>query len=99
MLAALVIVFVCDRVLRAGALLLTVGLVWACRILRALCFANILLLGGKSCGSILVIFSTLGTAVGGTLGTCETSLTILIVYGLLLFGVIAVYTLGDAWFS
>ena len=41
LLAALDIVLVCDCVLRAGALFLTVGLVWACRLLRALCFANI----------------------------------------------------------
>ena len=41
LLAALVIVLVCDRVLRAGALLLTVGLDWACHLLRALFFANI----------------------------------------------------------
>ena len=35
------IVLVCDRVLWAGALLLTVDLVWVCRLLRALCFSNI----------------------------------------------------------
>ena len=40
LLSASAIVFVCDRVLRARALLLTVDLVWACRILRALCFAD-----------------------------------------------------------
>ena len=40
LLAASAIVFVCDRVLRAGALFLTVDLVWACRRLHALCFAN-----------------------------------------------------------
>ena len=40
LLAASSIVFVCDRVLRAGALLLTVDIIWACRSLRALCFAN-----------------------------------------------------------
>ena len=39
-LAASVIVLVCDRVLRSGAMLLTVGLAWACHLLRALCFAN-----------------------------------------------------------
>ena len=41
LLAASAIVFVCDRVLRAGALLLTADLVWACCCLCALCFANI----------------------------------------------------------
>ena len=70
LIAASAIVFVCDCVLRADALLLTVDLVWECRCLRTLCFANSSLLGGKSCGSILVVLSTLGTAVGGTLGTC-----------------------------
>ena len=79
LLAASAIVLVCDRVLRASALLLTVDLVWAWHRLRALCFANILLLGRKSCGSILVVLSTLVTAVGGTLGTCGMSLTILLV--------------------
>ena len=39
-LAAAVIVLVRDCVLRAGALLLTVGLAWACRLLQALLFAN-----------------------------------------------------------
>ena len=34
------IVFVCDHLLRDGALLLTADLVWACRRLHALCFAN-----------------------------------------------------------
>ena len=97
LLAASAIVFVRDRMLRAGALLLTVDLVWECRPLRALCFANILLLGGKSCGSILLVFSTLGTAVGGTLVTCGMSLTILLVNGLLMFGASDICTLGDAW--
>ena len=41
LLASSAIVLVCDRVLRAGALLLTIDLAWACRRLRALCFANI----------------------------------------------------------
>ena len=41
LLAASTIVLVCDCVLRAGALLLTVDIVWACRLLRALCFNNI----------------------------------------------------------
>ena len=40
-LASVVIVLVCDRVLRAVALSLTVGLACACRLLRALIFANI----------------------------------------------------------
>ena len=40
LLAAASIVFVCDHVLRADALLLNVNLVWACRRLRAFCFAN-----------------------------------------------------------
>ena len=43
-LAAVVIVLFCDRVLRAGALALTVGLDCACRLLQALLFVNILLL-------------------------------------------------------
>ena len=41
LLTASSIVFVCDYVLMAGAMLLTVDLVWACHRLRALCFANI----------------------------------------------------------
>ena len=41
LLAASAVVLVCDCVLQAGALFLTVGLVWACCLLRALCFANI----------------------------------------------------------
>ena len=41
LLDASAIIFVCDRLLRAGALLLTIDLAWACRRLRALCFANI----------------------------------------------------------
>ena len=41
LMAASTIVILCDRVLQAGALLLTVGLVWACRLLRAFFFANI----------------------------------------------------------
>ena len=41
LLAASVIVLVCDRMLRAGALLLTVGIVWACCLLCALCFSNV----------------------------------------------------------
>ena len=78
LLDASAIVIVCNHVLQAGALSLNVDLVWACCLLRALCFANILLLGGKSCGSILVVLSTLGTTGGGTLGTCGISLTILL---------------------
>ena len=40
LLAASDIVFVCDCVLKAGALLLAVDIVWACRRLHALCFSN-----------------------------------------------------------
>ena len=40
-LDAVVIVLVCDYVLGAGALLLTVGLACACRLLQALLFVNI----------------------------------------------------------
>ena len=36
MLAAVVVVLVCDRLLRAGALSLTVGLAFTCRLLRNL---------------------------------------------------------------
>ena len=97
LLSASAIVLVCDRMLQAGALLLTVDLVWSCRLLRPLCFANIRLLGGNSCGYILVVLSTLGTAGGGgTLGTCGMSLIIIIVIGLLLFSVCAICTLGYA---
>ena len=39
--AAVVIVFVCDRVLQAGALSMTVGLACTCPLLRALLFLNI----------------------------------------------------------
>ena len=39
-LVSVVIVLVLDRVLRAGSLLLTAGLAWACRLLQALLFAN-----------------------------------------------------------
>ena len=41
LIAASAIVLVCDHVLRAGVLLLTVNLVWMCLLLRALFFANI----------------------------------------------------------
>ena len=41
LMAPSAIVFLCDRVLQAGALLLTVDIVWACRRLRSFCFANI----------------------------------------------------------
>ena len=41
LLAALVIVLVCDRVLWAGALSLTVSLACACRLLRILFFVII----------------------------------------------------------
>ena len=41
LLAASAIVLLCDRVLRSGALLLTVNIVWAGHLLRALCFTNI----------------------------------------------------------
>ena len=77
--------------------MLTVDLVLACCRLRALCFADRRLLGGKSCGPILVGLFAIGTAVEGTLGTSGMSLTIIIVTGLLLFGVISVCTLGNAW--
>ena len=40
-LDAVFIVLVCDYVLGAGALLLTVGLACACRLLQALLFVNI----------------------------------------------------------
>ena len=40
-LAAAVIVLVCDCMFQAGALPLTVGLAWSCRLLRALIFVNI----------------------------------------------------------
>ena len=75
-LAAVVIVLVCDRVLRDGALVLTVGLDCACRLLQALLFVNILLLSGKSCCAILVVLSALGISMRGTLGTCGMSLII-----------------------
>ena len=92
----LFIVIVCDCVLQVGALLPTVGIAWLCRLLRAFCFTNILLLGGKSCGSILVVLSNLRADVRGTLRTCGMSLTILRVIGLLLFSFCAVCTLRDA---
>ena len=41
LLAALAVVLLYDHVFQASALLLNVGLVWACRLLRSLCFANI----------------------------------------------------------
>ena len=95
-LAAVVFVLVCDRVLRAGALLLTAGLAWACRLLRALLFANRVLLSGGLCCSILAVLSTLGFAVRDTLGICGMSLAIFLVIRLL-SNVCAVCTLGDAW--
>ena len=78
-MAAVVIVLVRDCVLRACALLLTAGLAWACCLLRALIFANSLLLSGESCCSILVVLSTLGIAVRGTLGIFGMSLAIFLV--------------------
>ena len=73
-LAVVAMVIVRDRVMRSGALLLTAGLAWACCLLRALLFANSLLLSGGSFFSILVVHSTLRIAVRGTLGICGMSL-------------------------
>ena len=95
-LAAVIIVLVHDHVLRAGAVLLTAGLSWACCLLRALLLANSLFLSGGSCCSILVVLSSLGIAVRGTLGICGMSLAIFHVIRLSL-NVCAVCNLGDAW--
>ena len=85
LLAAVFIVLVCDWVLRAGALFLTIGLACACRLLRNFFLVIIWLLSGRSSCAILDVFSTLGTAVGGTLGSSGVSLAIFIVTHLSLF--------------
>ena len=59
LLAAVVVVLVCDRVLRTGALLLTVGLACARRLLRTLFLVIIKLLSGRSSCAILAVFFTL----------------------------------------
>ena len=82
-LAAVIIVLVHDHVLRAGAVLLTAGLSWACCLLRALLLANSLFLSGGSCCSILLVLSTLGIAVKGTIGICGMSLATFLVVRML----------------
>ena len=97
-LTAVVIVLVCDCVLRYGALLLTVVLACACRLLPALLFLNIWLLSEKLCCAILAVLSTLGTAVRVTLVISGMSLVIFIVIRLFSFSnICAVCTLGNAW--
>ena len=95
-LEAIVIVLVRDRVLQAGVLLRTPGLSWVCRLLRALLFADSLLLSGGSCCYILVVLSTLGISVRGTLGICVISLATFLVIRLF-SNVCGVCTIGDAW--
>ena len=59
LLDAVVVVLVCDRVLRAGAMSLTVSLACACRLLRNLFLVIILLLSGMSSCGIVGSFSSI----------------------------------------
>ena len=65
LLDAVAVSLVFDRVLCAGALLLTVGLACACRLLMILFLVIILLLSGRLSCILFSVFSTLGTAGGG----------------------------------
>ena len=98
LLDAVDVALVYDLVLHAGALSLTVGLDCACRLLRTLFLVIILLLSGRSSCAIVNGFSTLGTAVGHTLGTSGVSLAMFLVIRLSSSpnGCI-VCTLGGAW--
>ena len=93
-----VVVLVCDRVLRAVALSLTVGLACACLLLRTLFLIIILLLIGRSSCSKLDVLSTLGTAAEDTLGSSGVSLNMFLVIHLSSYphGCI-VCTLGSGW--
>ena len=64
----------CDQVFRSSELSLAVSLDCACRLLRTLFLVIILLLSERLSYAIFGGFSTLGTAVGDTLGTSGVSL-------------------------
>ena len=76
LLAAGAAALVRDQELRAGALSLTVGLAYSCRLLRSLVFLVIWWLSGRSPYTTFGVFSTLGTALGDTLGTSGVSFVI-----------------------
>ena len=98
LLATVTVVLVCDRVLRSGALLLTVGLTCAFRLLRTLFLVIIWFFSGRSSCSIVDGFSTLITAVGGTLGSIGVSLVMFLVIRLSSSSnVCIVRPLGIAW--
>ena len=98
MMDAVAVALFCDQVLRTGALLLTIGLACACRLLRNLFLVIILLLSGMSSCGIVGSFSNIGTAVGDTIGTSGVSLVMFLVIRLSSSpnGCI-VCTLGSAW--
>ena len=87
-----------NRVLRAGALSLTVGMACACRLLQSFVFLVIWWLSGRSPCTTFGVLSTLGTAVGDTLGTSGVSFVIELVSRLSVSsnGCIA-FTLGSEW--
>ena len=98
LLSAVAVALVFDWVLRAGALSLTVGLAYACRLLRILFLVIIWWLSGRSSCTIFGVLSTLRTSVGDTLGTSGVSFVIFLVIrmsvspnGFILF------TLGSEW--
>ena len=65
-----------DRVLPAGALSLTVGMACACCLLWSFVFLVIWWLSGRSPCTTFGVLSTLGNAVGDTLGTSGVSFVI-----------------------
>ena len=77
LLDAVSVALVCDWVLHAGTLSLTVGLACACCLLSILFLVIIWFLSGRSSCAIFGGFYTLGTAVGNTLGTSGVSLVML----------------------
>ena len=87
-----------NRVLRDGALSLTVDMSCACRLLWILFFLVIWWLSGRSPCTTFGVLSTLGTAVGDTLGTSGVSFVIELVSRLSVSsnGCIA-FTLGSEW--
>ena len=95
---AVVVILVCDRVLRAGALPLTVGLACSYRLLWTLYLVIIWLLSRRSSCVILDVFSTFRTSVGDTLISSGVFLVMFIVTCVSSFpnGCI-VCTLGSAW--
>ena len=98
LMASVAAALVCGQMVRASALLLTIGLACACRLLRILFLVVILLLSGRSSCAIFGVFFTLGTAVGDTLRTSGVSLIILLVIRLSVSpnGFI-LFVLGSEW--